>query len=116
MDAGESGSTYQSAAIASDANTILHFFGDRKNPVGSEVYPNRGIYGIDTTASQNRRWQIGRGVWQKYFSWPESRATHTGSMTHFSVNHLLAGVPLETVSILLGHSSTRVTERRYFLG
>lgn len=31
----------------------------------------------------------------------------------FSVNLLQAGVPLETVSILLGHSSLKVTERHY---
>ena len=31
----------------------------------------------------------------------------------FSVSLLEAGVPLETVSILLGHSSIRVTERHY---
>jgi integrase/recombinase XerD len=31
----------------------------------------------------------------------------------FSVNLLKAGIPLETVSILLGHSSIRVTERHY---
>ena len=31
----------------------------------------------------------------------------------FSVNLLQAGVPLETVSVLLGHSSIKVTERHY---
>jgi integrase/recombinase XerD len=31
----------------------------------------------------------------------------------FSVELLLAGVPLERVSILLGHSSVRITERHY---
>jgi integrase/recombinase XerD len=31
----------------------------------------------------------------------------------FSVNLLQAGVPLETVSILLGHSSVRITEKHY---
>jgi integrase/recombinase XerD len=31
----------------------------------------------------------------------------------FSVNLLKAGVPLETVSVLLGHSSIRITERHY---
>jgi integrase/recombinase XerD len=31
----------------------------------------------------------------------------------FSVNLLQAGVPIETVSVLLGHSSIRVTERHY---
>jgi integrase/recombinase XerD len=31
----------------------------------------------------------------------------------FSVNLLQAGVPLETVSVLLGHASIRVTERHY---
>ena len=31
----------------------------------------------------------------------------------FSVNLLKAGVPLETVSVLLGHSSIRVTEQHY---
>ena len=31
----------------------------------------------------------------------------------FSVELLLAGVPIEDVSILLGHSSVRITERAY---
>lgn len=31
----------------------------------------------------------------------------------FSVNLLKAGVPIETVSVLLGHSSIRITERHY---
>ncbi|HUZ94356.1 MAG TPA: tyrosine-type recombinase/integrase, partial [Edaphobacter sp.] len=31
----------------------------------------------------------------------------------FSVNLLKAGVPLETVSILLGHSSVKITEKHY---
>ncbi len=33
----------------------------------------------------------------------------------FSVNLLQAGVPIETVSVLLGHASIRVTERHYSL-
>ena len=31
----------------------------------------------------------------------------------FSVELLLAGVPIEQVSVLLGHSSVRITERHY---
>ena len=31
----------------------------------------------------------------------------------FAVELLLAGVPLEQVSVLLGHQSTKVTERHY---
>jgi len=31
----------------------------------------------------------------------------------FSVELLLAGVPIERVSVLLGHSSVRVTEKHY---
>ncbi len=31
----------------------------------------------------------------------------------FAVELLLSGVPLEDVSILLGHSSVRITERHY---
>jgi integrase/recombinase XerD len=31
----------------------------------------------------------------------------------FAVELLLAGVPLERVAVLLGHSSVKVTEKRY---
>jgi integrase/recombinase XerD len=42
----------------------------------------------------------------------------SNSMSHrfrdtFAVELLLAGVPIERVSILLGHSSVRITERHY---
>jgi len=37
--------------------------------------------------------------------------THTGDT--FAVELLLVGVPLEQVSILLGHASIKVTEKHY---
>jgi integrase/recombinase XerD len=43
--------------------------------------------------------------------WP--MATHTVSETTFAVELLLAGVPLERVSVLLGQPSIKVTEKHY---
>ena len=37
----------------------------------------------------------------------------TGSVIRFSISLLTKGVPLEDVSILLGHSDTRVTWKHY---
>jgi hypothetical protein len=39
--------------------------------------------------------------------------TRTGSADTFRIELLLAGVPFERVSILLGHQSVRITERYY---
>jgi hypothetical protein len=43
-------------------------------------------------------------------------ATRTGSATPWPVELLLAGVPLERVSVLLGHQSVMVTEKHYTPG
>lgn len=58
------------------------------------------------------------GDWQrslkKLFSQAEVSGGHPHRFRHtFAVELLLAGVPIERVSVLLGHSSTRITERHY---
>ena len=47
-------------------------------------------------------------------SHPELRSEVAGGVTRtFAVELLLAGVPLERVSVLLGHQSVKVTEKHY---
>jgi integrase/recombinase XerD len=58
------------------------------------------------------------GDWQrsltKLFVLAKVRGGHPHRFRHtFAVELLLAGVPLERVSVLLGHSSTRITEKHY---
>jgi len=68
------------------------------------------------TATSDRRSITGN--WQRRFqklfdaSGVENAHSHRFRDT-FSVELLLAGVPIEDVSILLGHSSVRITERAY---
>ena len=57
-------------------------------------------------------------VWQealsRLFRLAKVRAGHAHRFRHtFAKELLLAGVPIERVSVLLGHSSTRITERHY---
>jgi len=57
-------------------------------------------------------------VWQealaRLFRLAKVRAGHAHRFRHtFAVELLLAGVPMERVSMLLGHSSTRITEKHY---
>jgi integrase len=58
------------------------------------------------------------GDWQrslkKLFALAEVSGGHPHRFRHtFAVELLLAGVPIERVSVLLGHSSTRITEKHY---
>ena len=58
------------------------------------------------------------GDWQrslkKLFSLAEVSGGHPHRFRHtFAVELLLASVPIERVSVLLGHSSTRITEKHY---
>jgi integrase/recombinase XerD len=58
------------------------------------------------------------GDWQrslkKLFALAKVPAGHPHRFRHtFAVELLLAGVPIERVSVLLGHSSTRITEKHY---
>jgi integrase len=58
------------------------------------------------------------GDWQrslkKLFTLAEVSGGHAHRFRHtFAVELLLAGVPIERVSVLLGHSSTRITEKHY---
>jgi len=59
-----------------------------------------------------------KGKWQRRLQRLFELAKVTGGHAHrfrdtFAVELLLAGVPLDRVSILLGHSSIRITERHY---
>ncbi|MCX6545736.1 MAG: site-specific integrase [Acidobacteria bacterium] len=70
-------------------------------------------------------WQTGRGTvrtitsnWERYLSSVFDLSGVPGAHSHrfrdtFAVELLLAGVPIEQVSMLLGHSSMRITERHY---
>ena len=58
------------------------------------------------------------GDWQRSFAKLFTLAKVSGGHPHrfrhtFAVELLLAGVPIERVSVLLGHSSTRITEKHY---
>ena len=62
--------------------------------------------------------QTARANWSRYLATLFELAEIEGGHSHrfrdtFAVELLLAGVPLETVSILLGHSSVKITERHY---
>jgi integrase len=59
-----------------------------------------------------------RSNWSRYLDTLFELAKVENGHSHrfrdtFAVELLLAGVPLETVSILLGHSSIKVTEKHY---
>ena len=70
-------------------------------------------------------WKTGRGTvrtittnWERYLSSVFDLSGVSGAHSHrfrdtFAVELLLAGVPIEQVSMLLGHSSVRITERHY---
>ncbi len=79
---------------------------------------------LDTSASGrffstgNAKPQTARANWSRYLETLFDLADINDGHSHrfrdtFAVELLLAGVQLETVSILLGHSSIRVTERHY---
>ena len=62
--------------------------------------------------------QTARANWSRYLDTVFELAKVDGTHSHrfrdtFAVELLLAGTPLETVSVLLGHSAVRVTERHY---
>ena len=62
--------------------------------------------------------QTARSNWSRYLATLFELAQIDGGHSHrfrdtFAVELLLAGVPLETLSILLGHSSVKITERHY---
>jgi integrase/recombinase XerD len=66
----------------------------------------------------NAKPQTARSNWSRYLDSLFDLAKIDGGHSHrfrdtFAVELLLAGVPLETVSILLGHSSVKITERHY---
>jgi integrase/recombinase XerD len=62
--------------------------------------------------------QTARANWSRYLDSLFELAKVKGGHSHrfrdtFAVELLLAGTPLETVSVLLGHSSVKVTEKHY---
>ncbi len=62
--------------------------------------------------------QTARANWSRYLDALFDLANVEGAHSHrfrdtFAVELLLAGAPLETVSILLGHSSVKITEKHY---
>jgi integrase/recombinase XerD len=62
--------------------------------------------------------QTARANWSRYLDSLFALAEIDGGHSHrfrdtFAVDLLLAGTPLETVSVLLGHSSVRITEKHY---
>ncbi len=66
----------------------------------------------------NAKPQTARANWSRYLDALFEIASVDGGHSHrfrdtFAVELLVAGVPLETVSILLGHSSVKITERHY---
>lgn len=57
-------------------------------------------------------------LWMRKLQWLFERTKIEGAHSHrfrdtFAVEMLLSGVPIERVSVLLGHSSIRITERHY---
>jgi integrase/recombinase XerD len=86
--------------------------------------PKKVVEGLESLSHGNYFFWSGRGLakstvadWQrsmiKVFELAGIKGHAHRFRDTFSVNLLLAGVPLETVSILLGHSSIRVTEKHY---
>jgi integrase len=66
----------------------------------------------------NAKSQTARANWSRYLQSLFELAKVSGGHSHrfrdtFAVELLSAGVPLETVSILLGHSSIKITEKHY---
>jgi integrase len=66
----------------------------------------------------NAKPQTARANWSRYLETLFDLAKIKGGHSHrfrdtFAVELLLAGVPLDTVSILLGHSSVKITEKHY---
>jgi integrase/recombinase XerD len=62
--------------------------------------------------------QTARANWSHYLDSLFELANIKGGHSHrfrdtFAVELLLAGVPLETVSLLLGHKSVKITEKHY---
>jgi integrase len=62
--------------------------------------------------------QTARANWSRYLDSLFALAKIDRAHSHrfrdtFAVELLLAGAPLETVSVLLGHSSVKITEKHY---
>ena len=91
------------------------------------VLPDIVIKALDAAprSSENYFFWIGKstvgsskGKWQRRLQRLFELAGVVGGHAHrfrdtFAVELLMAGVPLDRVSVLLGHSSIRITERHY---
>ena len=62
---------------------------------------------------QRRPLQIGSGVYGDFEAFVKIDGHFHMLRDTAAVGWLLKGIPIETVSILLGHSSVRVTEKHY---
>jgi integrase/recombinase XerD len=77
--------------------------------------PMNDRFWFRTAESQLPTWT---GKWSARLKWLFEKAGIVGGHSHrfrdtFAVELLLAGIPLERVSVLLGHQSVRITERHY---
>jgi integrase/recombinase XerD len=69
-------------------------------------------------STDNAKPQTARANWARYLDSLFGLANIRGGHSHrfrdsFAVELLLAGAPLETVSVLLGHLSVKITEKHY---
>jgi integrase len=98
---------------------------------GTPVYvplPNHVVAALEAVPAPNPRYFFWSGEATKenagdpFWGWLEKifKAAKLGKRAHphmlrdtFAVELLLAGVPLDQVSILLGHSSVKITEKHY---
>jgi integrase len=79
-----------------------------KLPNGSDYFFWTGVGTVRTITTN----------WERYLSSVFELSEVPGTHSHrfrdtFAVELLLAGVPIDQVSILLGHSSVKITEKHY---
>jgi integrase/recombinase XerD len=120
------GDAVQLAANRLQGNKLLL----RTEKTGVQVYcvlPEMVVKAIDAAPQSSEQYffwtgkstvHSSKGKWQRRLQRLFELATVFGGHAHrfrdtFAVELLLAGVPLDRVSILLGHSSIRITERHY---
>jgi integrase/recombinase XerD len=88
-------------------------------PVAIQALKKVGTNGSDRFFSTGKaKPRTARSNWSRYLDSVFELAGIKGGRSHrfrdtFAVELLLAGVPLETVSMLLAHSSVKITERHY---
>jgi integrase len=97
------------------ADTAPRMFGHHHRSQALKAIPKNGPYFFWTG---NGKVKSTVGNWQRalklLFDLAEVPTAHAHRFRDtFAVEALLAGIPLERVSILLGHQSVRITERHY---